>query len=69
MPKSEEIRAKWAAVIKKNLTKYTKVCCDHFKNDDLFYKVSKNGQIKRHIKYGSVPVHEKIREKIPENNK
>ncbi|XP_067203502.1 uncharacterized protein [Linepithema humile] len=76
IPRSEELRAKWIAVIGKHVSNYSKVCNDHFKPNDFQYKTNKLGQIQRHLIKGAIPTVEKCQDlhdtrilKLPTNEK
>ncbi|XP_011866727.1 PREDICTED: THAP domain-containing protein 1-like isoform X5 [Vollenhovia emeryi] len=59
IPRSEDLRAKWIAVIGKNVSNYSKVCSDHFKPSFFQYKINKLNNIQRHLIKGAIPTAEK----------
>lgn len=61
IPRSEELRAKWIAVIGKNVSNYSKVCSDHFKPNFFKYKINKPNKIQRHLIKGAIPTEENAR--------
>ncbi|EFN69448.1 hypothetical protein EAG_12433 [Camponotus floridanus] len=62
IPRSEELRAKWIAVIGRNVPNYSKVCSDHFKPNFFQYKINRKlNKIQRHLIEGAIPT-EKFQE-------
>ncbi|XP_036145508.1 uncharacterized protein LOC114254754 [Monomorium pharaonis] len=60
--RSEDIRAKWIAVIGKNVSNYSKVCSDHFKPIFFEFKINKLGKIQRHLIKRAIPTVEKCQD-------
>ncbi|XP_076283475.1 uncharacterized protein LOC143210468 [Lasioglossum baleicum] len=55
IPKNEEVKLKWFAVIGRELKKYSTVCSNHFNERDFTYKVV-GDNIKRFISPKAVPI-------------
>ncbi|XP_029173346.1 uncharacterized protein LOC114942198 isoform X2 [Nylanderia fulva] len=59
IPRSQEFKEKWIAVIGRNVSKHSKVCSDHFEPHFFHYKINKHGNIQRHLIIGAIPTVEK----------
>lgn len=60
IPKTEDTKQKWLAVIGKDYNKSLKICSDHFKTSQLNFKWNKQNQLQISVKNGAVPSKEKF---------
>lgn len=56
IPRSEELRAQWIAVIGRNVPNYSKVWSDHFKPNCFQYKINRKlNKIQGNLIKGAIP--------------